>query len=50
MNFNFNDIIFDLNIFIVATGMEEYNNYGKYFIEVIRVIKVGVYYCLCNIF
>jgi 5-methyltetrahydrofolate--homocysteine methyltransferase len=33
------DIIFDLNIFAVATGMEEHNNYGVDFIEATRVIK-----------
>ncbi|MGD8875666.1 MAG: methionine synthase, partial [Gammaproteobacteria bacterium] len=33
------DIIFDPNIFAVATGLEEHNNYGKDFIEATRVIK-----------
>ena len=33
------DIIFDLNIFAVATGMEEHNNYGVDFIEAAREIK-----------
>lgn len=33
------DIIFDLNIFAVATGMEEHNNYAVDFIEATRVIK-----------
>jgi 5-methyltetrahydrofolate--homocysteine methyltransferase len=33
------DIIFDLNVFAVATGMEEHNNYGVDFIEATRVIK-----------
>ena len=27
------DIIFDLNIFAIATGMEEHNNYAVEFIE-----------------
>jgi len=48
VNFNPNDIIFDPNILTVATGMEEHNNYGKYFIEATRAIKVGVYYYLLN--
>lgn len=33
------DIIFDLNIFAVATGMEEHNNYAVDFIEATRIIK-----------
>jgi len=33
------DIIFDPNIFAVATGIEEHNNYGVDFIEATRVIK-----------
>ena len=33
------DIIFDPNIFAVATGLEEHNNYGQDFIEATRVIK-----------
>ena len=40
VDFNPNDIIFDPNILTVATGMEEHNNYGKYFIEATRAIKV----------
>lgn len=44
VNFNPNDIIFDPNILTVATGMEEHNNYGKYFIEATRAIKVGFYH------
>ncbi len=34
------DIIFDPNIFAVATGIEEHDNYGVDFIEACRVIKV----------
>jgi len=37
---NPNDIIFDPNILTIATGIEEHNNYGKYFIEATKVIKV----------
>ncbi len=33
------DIIFDPNIFALATGMEEHNNYGVDFIEATREIK-----------
>ncbi len=33
------DIIFDPNIFAVATGIEEHNNYGVDFIEATRTIK-----------
>jgi 5-methyltetrahydrofolate--homocysteine methyltransferase len=33
------DIIFDLNILTVATGMEEHNNYAVDFIEAVRAVK-----------
>jgi 5-methyltetrahydrofolate--homocysteine methyltransferase len=33
------DIIFDPNIFAVATGIDEHANYGKDFIEATRIIK-----------
>jgi len=33
------DIIFDLNVFAVATGLEEHNNYAVDFIEATRAIK-----------
>ncbi len=33
------DIIFDPNIFAVATGIEEHNNYGLAYIEAARAIK-----------
>ena len=33
------DIIFDPNVFAVATGIEEHNNYGVDFIEAARAIK-----------
>jgi 5-methyltetrahydrofolate--homocysteine methyltransferase len=33
------DIIFDANIFAVATGIEEHNNYGVDFIEAVKVIR-----------
>jgi 5-methyltetrahydrofolate--homocysteine methyltransferase len=34
------DIIFDLNILAIATGLEEHNYYAMDFIEAIRVLKV----------
>ena len=33
------DIIFDLNILTIATGMEEHNNYAVDFIEAVRKVK-----------
>ena len=33
------DIIFDLNIFAIATGLEEHNNYAVDFIEATRYLK-----------
>ena len=39
INFDPNDIIFDPNIFAIATGIEEHNNYAVDFIEATRWIK-----------
>ncbi|VAV89774.1 5-methyltetrahydrofolate--homocysteine methyltransferase, partial [hydrothermal vent metagenome] len=39
------DIIFDPNIFAVATGIEEHNNYGVDFIEATRIIKETLPFC-----
>ena len=39
VHFNPNDIIFDPNIFAVATGIEEHNEYAINFIEATREIK-----------
>jgi 5-methyltetrahydrofolate--homocysteine methyltransferase len=39
VNFPPEDIIFDPNIFAVATGIEEHNNYAVDFIEATRLIK-----------
>src|SRR6202522_908514 len=39
LNFPPEDIIFDLNVFAIATGLEEHNNYGVDFIEATRYIK-----------
>ncbi|MEJ1966026.1 MAG: methionine synthase [Gammaproteobacteria bacterium] len=33
------DVIFDPNIFAIATGMEEHNGYGKAFIDATKLIK-----------
>src|SRR5688500_18249019 len=33
------DIIFDPNILAIATGLEEHNDYAKYFIDATRIIK-----------
>ena len=38
------DIIFDPNIFAIATGIEEHNNYGVAFIEATREIKKSLPY------
>jgi 5-methyltetrahydrofolate--homocysteine methyltransferase len=39
VGFSPEDIIFDLNVFAIATGLEEHNNYGVDFIEATRQIK-----------
>lgn len=39
VGFPLQDIIFDLNVFAIATGMEEHNNYGVDFIEATKKIK-----------
>ena len=39
LEFDPQDIIFDPNIFAIATGMEEHNNYGVDFIEATKEIK-----------
>ncbi|MES2031464.1 MAG: methionine synthase, partial [Pseudomonadota bacterium] len=39
LNFPPEDIIFDPNIFAIATGLEEHNNYGVDFIEATRWIR-----------
>jgi 5-methyltetrahydrofolate--homocysteine methyltransferase len=42
------DIIFDLNIFAVATGIEEHNNYALNFIEAVRELKRALPQCLIS--
>ncbi|CAC9589361.1 5-methyltetrahydrofolate--homocysteine methyltransferase (EC [uncultured Gammaproteobacteria bacterium] len=44
VNFPPEDIIFDPNIFAIATGIEEHNNYGVDFIEATREIKKNLPY------
>ncbi|GAB3303290.1 methionine synthase [Luteimonas notoginsengisoli] len=39
------DIIFDPNIFAIATGMEEHNNYAVDFIEATRIIRKTLPHC-----
>ena len=39
------DIIFDPNIFAVATGIEEHNNYAVDFIEATRIIRETLPHC-----
>ena len=39
------DIIFDPNIFAIATGIEEHDNYAVDFIEATRVIKATLPHC-----
>ncbi|MBX2930654.1 MAG: methionine synthase [Chitinophagaceae bacterium] len=39
VGFDPQDIIFDLNVFAIATGLEEHNNYAVDFIEATKVIK-----------
>ena len=38
VGFNPEDIIFDPNIFAVATGIKEHNEYGKAFIKATKTI------------
>lgn len=37
------DIIFDPNILTIATGMDEHSNYGVYFIDATRMIRVSYF-------
>ena len=39
IGFDPHDIIFDPNIFAVATGIEEHNGYAKAFIDAVKIIK-----------
>ncbi|MFD2167794.1 methionine synthase [Thalassotalea euphylliae] len=42
------DIIFDPNIFAVATGIDEHNNYGVDFIEAVKDIKDNLPYAMVS--
>ena len=42
------DIIFDPNIFAVATGIEEHNDYGRSFIEATKLIKARLPHALVS--
>ena len=48
MGFPAEDIIFDPNIFAIATGIEEHNNYGVDFIEATRQIKAELPHALVS--
>lgn len=39
------DIIFDPNVFAVATGMKEHDNYAKDFIDSVKAIKEAMPLC-----
>ena len=39
VGFDPQDIIFDPNIFAIATGIEEHSNYGKFFLDATEIIK-----------
>jgi len=42
------DIIFDPNIFAIATGIEEHNNYAKDYFEATRLIKASCPGCMIS--
>ena len=44
VGFTAEDIVFDPNIFAVATGIEEHNDYARAFIEATRLIKQNIPY------
>jgi 5-methyltetrahydrofolate--homocysteine methyltransferase len=48
IGFDPRDIIFDPNIFAVATGIEEHNNYAKDFFEAARAIKQSCPGCMIS--
>jgi len=43
-----NDIIFDPNIFAIATGIEEHNNYANDYFEATRLIKASCPGCMIS--
>jgi len=48
VGFDPSDIIFDPNIFAIATGIEEHNSYGLDFIEATRLIKKSLPHALVS--
>jgi len=48
LDFPAEDIIFDPNIFAVATGIEEHNRYGLDFIEAVKAIKTSLPHALIS--
>jgi len=48
IGFSPNDIIFDPNIFAIATGIEEHNNYAKDYFEAARRIKATCPGCMIS--
>ncbi len=48
IGFPLEDVIFDPNIFAVATGIEEHNDYGVAFIEATRAIKEKLPYVMVS--
>jgi 5-methyltetrahydrofolate--homocysteine methyltransferase len=48
VGFDPSDIVFDPNIFAVATGIEEHNSYGLDFIEATRLIKESLPHTLVS--
>ena len=48
LGFPAEDIIFDPNIFAVATGIEEHNRYGLDFIEAVKLIKDALPHALIS--
>jgi 5-methyltetrahydrofolate--homocysteine methyltransferase len=48
VGFDPSDIIFDPNIFAIATGIEEHNSYGLDFIEATRLIKESLPHVLVS--
>ncbi|OVE73703.1 methionine synthase [bacterium B13(2017)] len=45
INFSPHDIIFDLNVFAIATGLEEHNNLAIEFLEAAKYLKANLPYC-----
>jgi 5-methyltetrahydrofolate--homocysteine methyltransferase len=42
------DIIFDVNVLAIGTGIEEHNDYGKSFIETLKELKIQCPGCLTS--